>query len=145
MRLPALLLVATLGLALVAASPGGDDAKKMQGVWDIVEYEVQSKPLPANVLKKVKAVFTGDKFKIDTGSPDVKESTFKLDSAKNPKQIDFAGEEKGAPVKMKGIYAFDGDSLKICLIVDPAARPTEFKTDEKTKSVRMVLKKEKSK
>jgi uncharacterized protein (TIGR03067 family) len=144
MRLSAVLLVAALGSALVAASPGGDDAKKMQGTWDIVEYELMAKPAPANALKKVKAVFNGDKFKLDTGGPG-KESTFKLDSAKNPKQIDIDGEENGRPMKMRGIYAFDGDSLKICLAVDPAARPTEFRTDEKTKSVRMVLKKEKSK
>ena len=57
MRLSAVLLVAALGSALVAASPGGDDAKKMQGTWDIVEYELMAKPAPANALKKVKAIY----------------------------------------------------------------------------------------
>src|SRR5438132_1520414 len=36
MRSLAVWLVAAAGLALVAAAPGGDDAKKFQGTWEVV-------------------------------------------------------------------------------------------------------------
>ena len=144
MRSLAVWLVAAAGLALVAAAPGGgDDAKKIQGAWEVLEFEIMGKSRPADDLKKVKAVFSGDKFKFDTGQPDIKESTFKIDPAKKPKQIDIATDETGGKLESRGIYEFKGDQLNICLFAAPAERPTEFKTNSDTKSVRFLLKRAK--
>jgi uncharacterized protein (TIGR03067 family) len=145
MRLPTLLLVAAAGLALVAASPGGDDAKKIQGTWDIFEYEIQGKLLPANLVRNVKVLFGPDKFKFDTGEPDIKEMTFKLDPAKKPKEIDVTADDAGQKTKYHGIYELDGDTLKMCVYATVAARPTAFKTNPDVKSFRMILKKGKGK
>jgi uncharacterized protein (TIGR03067 family) len=143
MRSLAVWLVAAAGLALVAASPGGDDAKKFQGTWEVVEFEIQGKARPAEDLKKVKAVFSGDKFKFETGQSDIKESTFTIDPAKKPKQIDIATDETGGKLELRGIYEFKGDNLTICLFAAPAERPSEFKTNPDMKSVRFLLKRAK--
>jgi uncharacterized protein (TIGR03067 family) len=144
MRLRATLLIVAAAL-LVAAVPGGDDAKKIQGTWDIAEYEVQGKPLPASAVKKVKVIFGADKFKFDTGDPNIKEMTYKIDAAKNPKQIDVTSDEGGVKTNYHGIYQLDGDSVKMVVFTTAVPRPTEFKTNPDIKSFRMVLKKEKGK
>jgi uncharacterized protein (TIGR03067 family) len=50
--------------------------------------------------------------------------TFKLNAAKKPKEIDLIAA-KGVT---KGIYALDGDNLKITLATGDGGRPTEFAT-----------------
>ena len=144
MRVRALLLIAA-GLVLVAAAPGGDDAKKMHGTWDIVEYEIQGTKMPAGFLKKVKVIFEGDKFKFDTGDPNIKQMTYKIDAAKKPKQIDVTTEDAGAKTEYRGIYQLDGDTLKMCVFAKIAERPTDFKSNPDVKSFLMVLKKQKAK
>jgi uncharacterized protein (TIGR03067 family) len=148
MRSQAWLLVVAAGLVLVAAAPGGDeakeDAKKLQGSWEVLEFEVSGKPLPEQFLQKVKVVFAGDKFKFDSGKPQNKDATFKIDPTKKPKQITITSEEKGGKMDLLGIYEFDGDKLKLCLHAS-GERPTEFKSTPETKSLRMLLKKEKDK
>jgi uncharacterized protein (TIGR03067 family) len=138
------MLIVAAGL-LVAARPGGDDAKQVQGTWDVVEYEIQGKKVPAGFLKKVKVIFGADKFKLDTGDPNVKESTFKLDPAKKPKQIEVTSDAGGVKANYSGIYDISGDTLRICLYTDAARPPTEFRTNPDVKSFMMVLKKEKGK
>jgi hypothetical protein len=44
---------------------------------------------------------------------------------------------------MKGIYALDGDSLKICVSQPKADRPTEFATKKGSNSSLVILKREK--
>src|SRR5205823_12704263 len=69
------------------------------------------------------------------------EGIYHLDPSKSPKQIDFTilGEVKKTGL---GIYQLDGDTLKLCLSIDPAKvdqRPKEFAAKAGEKRVVLTL------
>ena len=85
--------------------------------------------------KKMSFAFKGDRLEV-SGDKEVEKYTFKLNSSKNPKQIEF-GEAKDSFVP--GIYELDGDTLKVCgkgkADMKPEERPKEFKTPPKSQVV----------
>jgi uncharacterized protein (TIGR03067 family) len=72
------------------------------------------------------------------------EGIYHLDPTKSPRQIDFTilGEIKRTGL---GIYQLDGDTLKVCLSIDPAKvdqRPNEFATKEGEMRVLLTFKRQ---
>lgn len=88
----------------------------IQGAWRIVG-------------KNERCVFTGETMSIEYHDGHTQTSQYKLNPSKTPKTIDFIhreGGEKGHTVV--GIYALEGDTLKICWAGSrTVGRPTEFK------------------
>src|SRR5262245_56018434 len=84
-----------------------DDKDQLQGEWVVVKAEVAGKELAS--LKDKKLVVKGDEWTAPTG----RELTFKfkLDAAKNPKQIDLKLDAGGAEMTLPGIYKIEGDTL----------------------------------
>jgi RNA polymerase sigma-70 factor (ECF subfamily) len=126
-----LLALASTGAGLLAYSAvtdkaGADkaavaeksDDEKIQGAWTFVSQELAGQPFVAADANS-QYVFNGKKLRW-TGN----DWTFKLNAAKKPKEIDLI-MEKGVT---KGIYALDGDNLKITLALGDKDRPTEFAT-----------------
>jgi uncharacterized protein (TIGR03067 family) len=141
-----LFVLLALGLS-VAAAPKDDAAKadrdKLQGVWTVVSLEVGGKEVGADETKKFKLEFKGDKV-IFTAGDDRHEGTFKLDPTAKPKAIDVMpldGPDKGKTER--GIYAFEGDTLKICGADADKERPKEFTTKEGSGRTLVVLKRAK--
>src|SRR5262245_59127791 len=119
------ILVAGCSLLLAAAEaeekkPVGDQ-EKIQGTWALVSGERYGKPLPEEVVKHVKLIFSGNKLTTKTGDR-LAEGTFKLDPSKKPKEIDLDVEGNVG----KGIYQLDGDTLKLVHGEVGDARPREF-------------------
>jgi RNA polymerase sigma factor (sigma-70 family) len=72
------------------------------------------------------------------------EVVFKLDSSKNPKQI-TSGHKSGDRERQRaGIYALDGDELKICLADYNYPRPDAFTAEKGSRRLLLVLKREKT-
>lgn len=72
------------------------------------------------------------------------EGIYHLDASKSPKTIDFA-TLGGARKTAIGIYTLDGDTLKMCLSIDPvkvAERPKEFTTKAGDMRVIVTLKRQ---
>ena len=74
--------------------------------------------------------------------------TFKLDANKTPPTVDMtilsaanAKDKEEVGRILLGIYALDGDHLRLC--VAPRERPTAFETKGKPDTVLLVLKREK--
>ena len=143
------------------------DSKLILGTWRGVAAEVGGQPLPKEFIDTVKPTltFTADKA---VGKPEGTfpkpllalataqgllpkeaaavlekgvEGVYRLDSTKSPKTIDITwlGEVKKAGL---GIYQLDGDTLKLCLSIDPAQvdqRPTEFAAKAGEKRVVLTL------
>jgi uncharacterized protein (TIGR03067 family) len=89
---------------------------------------------------------TGDKIiMMKNGKEDP--ATYKLDSSKNPKEIELTdkNEAGGKEEKMYGIYKVEGDNLSICISDKAETRPKDFKTskDDKSMTMLMVLQKKK--
>lgn len=128
MKVACFLLAA--GALFVADDASKKDHAALQGTWVIVTSDDD-----ANVLN-LKVEFKGNTFKLHY--PDgAKEGTFKIDATTDPKIIDLKFDNKD----FEGIYALDGDKLKIH-VSEPCAnqRPTEFPKDGKRL---VVLKREK--
>jgi uncharacterized protein (TIGR03067 family) len=110
-----------------------EEAKAMEGTWEMTSGEMGGQKLPDAVLKTFTLVLKDGKYTVKSAGPDDK-GTVRIDPAKQPKEMDVIGEE--GPNKGKtfpAIYELDGDSLKICYDLDEKKRPTEFKSSAGTK------------
>ncbi len=143
-----LFLCSMLAVVLGSNEPArGDDAKsdknQLQGTWQVTAGVSDGKPIPKDQLERMKIVFAGEKMSLFP--PDGKkalESTFVVDSSKEPKAIDTTRAEGGARGKTaNGIYELDGDTLKLCLPVRlDKERPTAFAAPENSGQVLLTLK-----
>ena len=124
-----------------SAQAGGDDAKNLQGKWEVVELIAYGKAVDAKVFKGTQFVFIKDKLTITPPNDKIEEFvkrtfSFKLDPAKKPAEIDLTvldGKEDKGKVS-RGIYELKGDTLRWCQPDGPNMkdRPTEFKSLEKS-------------
>jgi uncharacterized protein (TIGR03067 family) len=130
------LLVAT---ARAEDKPAKGDKEKIQGTWTIVSGEHDGQPIPDEAIKSIKLVYAGDKFTLDHGDRK-SEGTFKLAPDKSPKEIDYDMDGQA----IKGIYQFDGDTLKIANGKPGDARPKEFPKKEGSGLTVATLKRQKS-
>lgn len=114
---------------IAAADDAKTDSEQLQGTWTAVAADENGKA--DDRLKGHRLTFDGDKFTIKTKDGQLKhQGTYRLAADKKPATIDFThteGELKGKT--WKGIYALDGDRLKICDNAPDLAkdRPTDFK------------------
>jgi uncharacterized protein (TIGR03067 family) len=109
------------------------DKQAIQGTWKTVSSEMNGVPI---VGAKGWQTFSAEEvtFVCANGEQGVGKATYKLDPAKNPKEIVMCLTVKlkdFAPVDTfsKGIYQLDGDALKICWSVGGAEAPKDFTTE----------------
>jgi uncharacterized protein (TIGR03067 family) len=104
-----------------------NDMAALQGTWSMVSGTQDGKPLPEDVIKRVKVVVSGDKM---TQIMDDRkhEHTYKLNPDKSPKEIDV---DLGDGKVGKGIYELKGDTLKVAHGSKPdSPRPKDFTSQE---------------
>lgn len=141
--------VAAVGLLFGAGALAEDvkkDTEKLQGDWKVVSIEERGQTKDENEGHHI--VFAKDEFSVKRGDQDIIKGKFKIDPSKSPKTIDLEITESAkADIKDKtgvGIYAVDGDTLKLC-INEPGLtdRPKEFAALADTKCIFVTLKREK--
>jgi uncharacterized protein (TIGR03067 family) len=112
------------------------DKEKIQGTWKVVSQGGID-------IKVVKVVITADKLTMEFAGGKFP-AVYKLDPSKKPKAFDVEGnavdpktkERKFAP----GIYALEGDELKMCWDANCKARPTEFtKVSKEGQDLRLLV------
>jgi uncharacterized protein (TIGR03067 family) len=128
-------------LALVPLPTGAKqkDAPKeseLEGKWIVVSFVEGGMELK-NVAG-TKVVIEGDRLKQD-GNPE--KLKFRLDPTTKPKQIDITAED--SKEILKGIYAIEGESLKICYDMAGKGRPAEFASKAGTRISLRTLKRDK--
>lgn len=140
--------------ARTPASTTAPDKELILGSWRGVATEIGGQPMPQEFIDTMKPTltFTADKVSGKTHGTFPKpflemavsksmlpkeaaaivekglEGIYHLDSTKSPKTIDIItlGEARKTGL---GLYTLDGDTLKLCLSIDPekvSERPTEF-------------------
>ena len=101
------------------------DLDRLQGTWNIVEFELESQKLPAAGSK---IIVDGSNFTtLAMGAR--YEGTLTLDATRRPKTFELTfteGPEKGNT--SLGIYDLTGDTWTICLGLTGRSRPAEFAT-----------------
>jgi uncharacterized protein (TIGR03067 family) len=138
MQIVALLVAACSSLAAPVENKGRAQAemKRFQGRWVAIYVEIEGKPIPPEGLEDLKELdilVEGDKVILKEDGM-VKESwkvRFSIDPIKAPRTIDLSiSVEESRPETLLGIYKFDGDVLKICILPPSKEpeRPTKFRT-----------------
>src|SRR6266481_2685758 len=122
---------AILALALSAVSYGAEPQKleSMEGAWVCSSATINGKQMPETTVKLLRLTLTKDRYKTEKGDEVLFDSAYKLDTAKDPKQINIVGTEGELKGKeAQGIYSLDGDTLKICYTMPGKSRPTAFES-----------------
>src|SRR5262249_29715232 len=143
-----------LGL-LVAADKSSADAPRqpgpLEGTWSVVSMQYQGKKVANEVYANTLLEISADKIVTRRGDKVIKEVRYKLlrPQKDQPRRIvlrPIKGTKKGKV--SQGIYALDGDTLRICA-PDSNAKgaselPKEFTTKPDSDLILMVLRREKS-
>lgn len=132
----AVLSVLLLGLSGVpAADPPakgakGDDRVKLLGKWLAVSGEHGGKPMTKEECEAFHILI--DEKHLTIAYSDAPTSAlrhhFRVDLKADPKAIDLRTVDTRALFDSKAIYAFDGDTLKLCISQIQGKRPAVFAT-----------------
>ena len=137
---PIVAFIVTL-ISCHAIAGDADDAKKLQGAWEIVELIAYGKKVDFDTIKGAKFIFAGNKLTLQMPAKARLEElvpatySFKLDPKKNPAEVDLTvldGNHKG--VTSPGIYELKDGTLRWCQSDAPKAseRPKVFTSPEKS-------------
>jgi uncharacterized protein (TIGR03067 family) len=116
-----------------------DASAPLQGRWVVSGAEHNGKPMTG--LNGGVMTIAGRAFEIRTASGNMLKGTLRLDSTKQPWQMDMVHADG---VEWEAIYDVSGDTLRLNYVVkgekDP--RPASFATSEKTEESLIVLRRQ---
>jgi uncharacterized protein (TIGR03067 family) len=138
------LLAALLPFLLLAADKPNKDAPrsdKLIGSWAVVAGESNGKNAPEEALKDARLIFAGHKLTASSENGQSDALAYKIDSTNKTKTIDITNPAKKQTIL--GIYALDGDQLKLCLGAPGSTRPDGFATKPGNGTMLLILKREK--
>ncbi len=120
------------------------DKEKLQGKWEIMSIAFEDKVIKReDKLGAWKDTFDKDLFVEGErfGAVGYSNAKIKLDDTRDPKQITIQDDD--GKLTFRGIYALDGDTLKMCMNGDgnDVRRPEEFVTKKGTPLILVTLKK----
>lgn len=114
------------------------DAAAMKGKWKMISATFNGKKLDVGADGRRTLVFGDKEFSAFDGKEKGRTLAFALDPTTDPKRIDLT--LTGTDQKSAGIYAIDGDDLKICYAEPGGARPAKMESKEGEKMFLIVLK-----
>jgi uncharacterized protein (TIGR03067 family) len=104
-------------------------ATEFEGEWQMVSGVMNGDAMKKSDVQWVKRVTVGNVTSIIAGPQTLVKFEFTSDSSKSPAAIDYvntAGSNKGKT--QFGIYAFEGDELRVCMAAPGSARPARFES-----------------
>jgi uncharacterized protein (TIGR03067 family) len=106
---------------------GLEEQEKLRGQWTIVSGEVGGRPDPET--KGLRMTFAGNRFAVSSRVEVLLNGNMRLDPTTEPKAVDvFFTEGPNKGKTRRGIYALEGDDLKMCYSEFGMERPKEFTT-----------------
>jgi uncharacterized protein (TIGR03067 family) len=113
------------------------DEKKFQGTWNVVSTVFDGQPAPKEKLKGRKVVIDRQQLTAFVGDTRGRTLIITLDPKQRPQQIDLKRADRDEVAQ--GIYALEGDELKLCYGEPGAKRPTEFASKAGSKVFLLLL------
>ncbi len=111
----------------VRKDPVKEEVKKLEGTWQAVAFAESGRQAPPTLTDTMTWTFQGNRFTWRFSKDKVEmDGTYTINPGKKPKQIDLADKE--TDYKGVGIYALDGDTLKIRFHQAGDPRPIKFST-----------------
>lgn len=115
--------LAATATAVTAQPPAAPDP--FQGLWAVDAITNNGKALPDDMARRLVLVVKGKERFVKDGDDVVSHATFAADVAKKTIDVTVA-EGPLAGKTLRGIFAFDGDTLRVCLSLDGDARPDDL-------------------
>ena len=126
-------------LTILLAARGGlvtaQEPVKIEGRWKVASVELAGVPVPG--LEDAELVLADGEKKLTLPGGRVEKGTYRLKADQRPGAIDATTEGKEGTEQ--GIFAVDGDTLKLCLATRGGERPKEFATREGSDQILIVL------
>src|SRR5262249_32490151 len=99
-----------------AKAPPKSDAELLQGEWELMALEQNGQPAAADKIRGRRLTIQGDRFAL-AKEEWLDNCSFRVDSDKNPKQIDLQNltPVAGRNPPHLGIYDLRGDTFRLCL------------------------------
>lgn len=117
-----------VGLMLSAGAVMAQGAGPLEGTWNFKSFSSDGKEDPADKVKDMTFVVTGDKYKVVQAGKDIETGTLKTGKAGDVDTVDFtveSGEDKGKV--QPGIFKVEGTTVKLAYFEEAnPARPTEL-------------------
>jgi uncharacterized protein (TIGR03067 family) len=139
-----LISLAAAGLLLTAADNPDDatkkDLAKLQGTWKVQSAQKGGKDVAADDLVFNELTFDGVKMTMIKDGKPTKDATIKIDPSKKPATVDVLDGDK---IVKRGLYDFDGETLKLAVTSKGDDRPTELASKPDSDVTVLVLKREK--
>jgi uncharacterized protein (TIGR03067 family) len=87
----------------------------LKGTWNVTDIIAAGKPVPADRVQKIhlQYIFDGNNITIHRPDRPDKKATIVVDGSATPKKLTIAGD-----LLTKAVYSVDGNSLRLCLMVD---------------------------
>jgi uncharacterized protein (TIGR03067 family) len=147
-QLMAAIALAITATALAQEDPAKADLPKLKGTWVTVSLVANGKTLVDEKSPPRKAstklAYDGNKWAVKVGEKTVATGIFKIDSTKDPKQIDVMDETGTVNEKTQlGIFKIDGDRYEYCVGQRGKPRPTAFESKEGTGDALVIGQREK--
>jgi RNA polymerase sigma factor (sigma-70 family) len=111
-----------------APADGRTDARRLQGVWELIERIDDGKKAPPGQIRDVRLVLTDKEWRSDCAGDLFRQATYTIDPSRQPRRLDFTNQGDFAPHVCQGIYRFDWDQLVLCYPRPNAERPARFES-----------------
>jgi uncharacterized protein (TIGR03067 family) len=92
------------------------ELEELQGTWQAVRVATAAGPVPDEVARQLRYVFTGDRVTLFEGDRATGAGTVAVHPEATLKGIDVAmSDGPGAGQVARGVYEFVGDRLRLCI------------------------------
>jgi uncharacterized protein (TIGR03067 family) len=124
-------MVAVAGLLRSGEGPSDSELDRYQGTWVLVAEEFEGKTISAGEMADLSYTIRGDRL-FYTSNGEARSARVRLAPSKSPKTYDLVRDD--GLRSLEGIYAWDGDTIKICSADDQGPRPEAFRTEPGSKN-----------